>query len=58
MLFGGAFAARLVHDDEPMLVVAAGEEWGHFGGWAVAEVGAGVEWGVGRVAGAVHAASD
>ncbi len=58
LLFRGTFAAGLVHDDEPMLVIAAGEERRHLGGWAVAEVGPGVEWGVGGVTGTVDAASD
>jgi hypothetical protein len=58
LLLGGALAAGLVHDDEPVLIVAAGEERGHLGGGPIAEVGPRVEGRVGGAAGPVHAAPD
>jgi hypothetical protein len=57
-MLGGAVAAGLVHNDKPVLVVAAGEERGHLGWRPVTEVGPGVEGRVGRAAGSVHAATD
>jgi hypothetical protein len=48
LLLGGTLAAKLVHDDEPMLIVAAEEERGHLGGGPAAEVGPRVEGRVGR----------
>lgn len=55
-MFGGALASGLVHDDEPVVVVAAGEERRHLGRRTVAEVRAGVEGRV--VAGPVGQAPD
>lgn len=43
LLLGSALAARLVHNDEPVLVVAARKERSHLGRRPVAEVGPGVE---------------
>lgn len=43
LLFGSTIPTGVVDDDEPVLVVAAGEQRSHLGRWPVAEVRAGVE---------------
>lgn len=55
-IFCSTFTTWLVHDDEPVLVIASGKQRGHLSRWPVAEVGAGVKRRV--VSGPVDPASD
>ena len=51
------FAAGLLHDDEPMLVVAAGKQRRHLRRCPVAEIGSGFERGI-RSTGPIHPGPD
>lgn len=35
LFFGGAVAAGFIHDNQPMFVITAWEEWGHLCGGAI-----------------------
>ena len=39
LLLRGTLTTRLVHHDEPMLIVTAREKWRHLSGWTITEVG-------------------
>lgn len=50
LLFVGAFTAGLIHDDQPVLIIATGEKRSHLGGRTVAGPGT-----VRRISGSVDA---
>lgn len=59
LLLGSTFTAGLIHNDEPVVVIATGKEWSHLSRRSVAEGGGGGGWTrvkrrIGRETGAAH----